>query len=223
MLWNTVKVPRTADPATRDALIEAAAHLLTEHGVEGLTLRRLTAEVGTSTMAVYTHFGSMDEVVREVRREGFARLAAHLDAVEATDDPISDLAVLGIAYLANAAENPHLYRAMFGGVVPLQEGELLGLETLVVLIDAVARCIAARRLRRGDPGEIAIQIWSATHGVATLQLAGFLTGAQALTCFAQLGEHLLAGLGAKPAALRGSLDSVADRSAADIALLVSDG
>jgi AcrR family transcriptional regulator len=221
VIWNTVKVPRTADRTTRAALLETAARLLTEHGAQGLTLRRLTSAVGTSTMAVYTHCGSMEEVVREVRREGFSRLAARLDAVAATDDPLADLGVLGIAYLANAIENPHLYRTMFGGIVETEDDQLLGVETLVVLIDAVARAVAARRLRRADPTEAAMEIWAATHGVAMLHLGGFLTGAQVLATFSELGEHLFVGLGAKPAALRASLDTVAGRSSADLALLLA--
>ncbi|MEU4325462.1 hypothetical protein [Nonomuraea dietziae] len=45
-----------------------------------MTARRLAGEAGTSTMAVYTYFGGMEEVRGAVRQEGFARLAADLDA-----------------------------------------------------------------------------------------------------------------------------------------------
>jgi AcrR family transcriptional regulator len=69
-------VPKTADPSVRTALIEHAARITAEEGREALTLRRLAAGVGTSTMAVYTHFGGMDDLRRAVRREGFARLAS---------------------------------------------------------------------------------------------------------------------------------------------------
>ena len=60
----------------RPALIEAAARLIATEGASGLTLRRVADAVGTSTMAIYTHFGGMPELRRAVRREGFARLAA---------------------------------------------------------------------------------------------------------------------------------------------------
>src|SRR5688572_6299691 len=105
--------PKPADPAVRVALIEAAARLIAAEGPARLTLRRLAHEVGTSTMAVYTHFGGMDEVRREVRREGFARLGAHLSGTPTTDDPVADLGLLGVAYYVNAVTNPNLYRAMF--------------------------------------------------------------------------------------------------------------
>src|SRR5438132_1597400 len=104
--------PKIADPAVRTALIESAARLISEHGTGGMTIRTLASEVGTSTMAVYTHFGSMEELVREVRREGFARLAAFQASVRPTDDPVADVAAQGIAYYFNAIVNPALYRVM---------------------------------------------------------------------------------------------------------------
>ena len=105
--------PKTADPAVRTALLEGAARLIATEGSAGLTLRRLADDVGTSTMAVYTHFGGMQNLRQEVRREGFARLRAHLEAVHPTGDPVADLGRLGWAYHDNALENPNLYRAMF--------------------------------------------------------------------------------------------------------------
>ena len=76
--------PKRADGAVRTAFIETAAQLIATEGSSGLTLRRVADQVGTSTMAVYTHFGGMNELRLEVRREGFARLAAHLAQVEQT-------------------------------------------------------------------------------------------------------------------------------------------
>src|SRR5579863_8748845 len=97
--------PRAPDPAMRQALIEKAAQLIAEDGPGGLTLRRLAASVGTSTMAIYTHFGSMEEVERAVGREGFVRLASLYDAVDTSDDPAADVLLLGIAYFKNAVAN----------------------------------------------------------------------------------------------------------------------
>ena len=58
------------------SLIEAAARVLAEEGRPAVTARRLAAEVGASTMAVYTHFGSMDELLVRMCRDGFARFGA---------------------------------------------------------------------------------------------------------------------------------------------------
>src|SRR5438067_7716948 len=102
-----------ADNGMRPALIEAAARLIATEGAAGLKLRRVAEEVGTSTMAIYTHFGGMPELHRAVRREGFARLVAGAARMGESDDPIADLAGLGLAYYRLAITKPHLYRAMY--------------------------------------------------------------------------------------------------------------
>ena len=56
-------------------------------------------------MAVYTYFGSMSAIVREIVHDGFARLKRLFDLVEATDDPVADLALLGRVYRHNAITN----------------------------------------------------------------------------------------------------------------------
>jgi AcrR family transcriptional regulator len=182
-------VPQMARGANRNhemrtALIEAAARLIATEGVEALTLRRVTEEVGTSTMAVYTHFGGMPELRRSVRREGFARLANRLAEVQESEDPVADLAMLGIAYNANATSNPHMYQAMHMEP-PLDEADVgAQTETFDVLRSAVERCIAAGRFRPADAAQLAIQFWSLGHGMMTWQLSGMFTPEQALSCAA---------------------------------------
>src|SRR5437764_13047433 len=101
------------DSGLRDALIESAAQLIATEGPTRLTLRRLAETVGTSRMAIETHFGGMPELRRAVRREGYARLAAAGASVEETDDPVYDVAMLGRVYNELAVGEPHLYRVMF--------------------------------------------------------------------------------------------------------------
>jgi AcrR family transcriptional regulator len=182
-MHHVVEMARGTDrnPGMRTALIEAAARLIATGGVEALTLRRVTEEVGTSTMAVYTHFGGMPELRRSVRREGFARLAERLARVQESDDPVADLAMLGVAYNANATSNPHMYRAMHMEL-PLDEAEVgAHTETFNVLTAAVERCIAAGRFQPADPAQLAIQFWSLGHGMMTWQLSGMFSPEQALS------------------------------------------
>ncbi|HEU4841752.1 MAG TPA: helix-turn-helix domain-containing protein, partial [Ilumatobacteraceae bacterium] len=71
-------MPRARNPDVADRLLEAAARVLAEEGRDAVTARRLATEVGASTMAVYTHFGSMDELLLGLWREGFRRFGAAL-------------------------------------------------------------------------------------------------------------------------------------------------
>jgi AcrR family transcriptional regulator len=189
----------------RTALIEAAARLIATEGAGALTLRRVTEEVGTSTMAVYTHFGGMPELRRSVRREGFARLAEELARVDESDDPVADLAMLGVAYNANATSNPHMYQAMHMGL-PLDEADAgAQTETFKVLTAAVQRCIAAGRFQPANAAQLAIQFWSVGHGIMTWQLAGMLTPEDALACAAGGVLSLFTGWGDDRDAARRSL------------------
>lgn len=193
-------MPKVADPAVRTALIEEAARITAEDGRDALTLRRLTSAVGASTMAIYTHFGSMDDLRREVRQEGFARLAAHLDAVEKTGDAVADLVVLGWAYYLNATRNPNLYRAMFMDG-PIDQADCdVGLDTFDRLVDGVRRCLDSGRFDQADPVELATQLWVTVHGVVTLQLARMLPAGRALRCMSDTCRNLCEGFGDDPGA-----------------------
>ena len=190
--------PKTADPAVRTALLENAARLIATEGPAGLTLRRLADEVGTSTMAIYTHFGGMQNLRQEVRREGFDRLRAHLAAVRPTSDPLADLARGGWAYHDNALENPNLYRAMF--MDPDLAGPEIGLDTFDRLVAGVRRCVEAGRFSPADPNTLALQLWSALHGVIALQLSGLLDGPVAVATIGASWRNLFLAFGDDPAA-----------------------
>jgi AcrR family transcriptional regulator len=186
--------PRSADPQTRVQLIEVAAKLLAEGGPTALTTRRLATEVGTSTMAVYTHFEGMDELRHAVRQEGFDRLAQHLSRVTETEDPVADMAALGSAYFLNALTNPHLYRFMFIEP-PIDREPMAGISTFETLVAAIARVIASGRFSEGDPWKLATQMWAGLHGVVTLHLAGLFTFEDAVQSSFDLSLNLCISFG----------------------------
>ena len=184
--------PKAADPAVRVALLEAAARVIAEEGPSRLTLRRLANEVGTSTMAVYTHFEGMDSLRRAVAAEGFERLAGHLDALAPTDDPVTFVACQGGAYFRNALANPHLYRFMF--LERPSDDPDIGHETFERLVDGVRAAVDAARFE-GDPHALATQLWAMAHGIVTLHFSGLLELGEALECFASMGENLFTAFG----------------------------
>ncbi len=194
--------PRAADPEIRPALIDAAARLVDEYGPDALTTRRLAAEVGTSTMAVYTHFAGMDALRRAVAAEGFERLAGHLDALPPTDDPVTFVSCQGGAYFRNALANPHLYRFMF--LERPSDDPEIGHETFERLVDGVGAAIERGRFV-GDPEALAIQLWAMAHGIVTLHFSGLLELAEALECFASMGENLFTAFGDERERARASI------------------
>ncbi|HKP90475.1 MAG TPA: TetR/AcrR family transcriptional regulator [Thermoleophilaceae bacterium] len=166
----------------RAALIDAAARLIATEGPSALTLRRVASEVGTSTMAIYTHFGGMPELRRAVRHEGFARLADQLRRVTATDDPVADLWMLGRAYYANAVADTDLYRVAFMEQALDATDVAVGSEAFKMLVSGFERCIAAGRFDEADATALATEFWAIGHGVVALEIAQLLSPVEARAC-----------------------------------------
>jgi AcrR family transcriptional regulator len=166
--------PRKASPAVRSELIATAAHLLATEGPTAFTLRRVASEAGTTTMAIYTHFGSMDELKREVRRQGYAALAGAMAAAPTSDDTRADLEALCRSYGAFAREQPDLYRVMFMEA-PLDEADAAECAGTFAMLVAGAQ----RYVGNGDGAALAMELWAAGHGIVTLELTALLTSEQA--------------------------------------------
>src|SRR5882672_1214567 len=101
--------PKVHDEALRLRLLEQAIRTLSEDGPDALSLRKLAAQVDTSTTAVYSLFDGKPGLLDALYEEVFARFGQCLRAVEPTADPLADLAALGQAYRASALEEPHFY------------------------------------------------------------------------------------------------------------------
>lgn len=179
-------MPSANDPSqepvesdVRRRLVEVAAHLVREEGPPALSARKLAAAAGTSTMAVYTHFGGMPGLVRAMVAEGFDRLFAKVAEVPVTDDPVADLRGAGAAYRAHALADPDLYAVMFGAATLgdyrlHQEDRALGLDAFAQIVGFMERGMAAGVLRQGDPAAVAAQWWTALHGYVMLELSRFI-------------------------------------------------
>ncbi|MFD3688152.1 TetR/AcrR family transcriptional regulator [Nocardiopsis sp. NPDC058631] len=209
--------PRKSDPRLRSVLINTAARLLSDEGPQALSTRRIAQEAGSSTMAVYTYFDGIGGLVHAMVHEGFARLEEHLTSVGATEDPVSDLALLGRAFRHNASHNEHLYAVMFGGCslagFRLSEDDRQhGRYTLRNVTASVSRCMAAQRFHPADPELVSHRLWCAVHGLTTLELGLYLVPPyDADRCFEDQLVSLMVGCGDAPESARLSVEDSAGR------------
>src|SRR5579863_9971624 len=58
---------------TSDEILDAADRVASRFGIDGLTFRRLCAELGATSPAVYTHFASKEEIVEALIDKVVAR------------------------------------------------------------------------------------------------------------------------------------------------------
>ena len=199
--------PQTTVDPLRTKLVETAARIIATEGHGALTLRRVTSDADTSTMAIYTHFGGMPELLRAVRWDGFHRLADDLAAVPVSDDPVEHVVGLCVAYYRNGVAHPDLYRVMFMEEPLDEEDAEVCAGTFEALVVALARCVEEGRLSPADPLELATDLWVAGHGIVSLRLAGALPPAVADAGMPRVLRRLLVSFGADDATVARALGS----------------
>lgn len=163
----------------RAALIAATRELLAARGPQGFTLADAARRAGVSAAAPYRHFADRDALLLAVAHEGFVLFDKRIFAATADQsDPRKALAAMGRAYLAFARDEPGYYAAMFafrhGDDAPADPERDAAFQLLIATIASV---LAERQLSQDAAFPLAFQIWSLSHGVATLDTTGHLDDA----------------------------------------------
>ncbi|MFD0199528.1 MULTISPECIES: TetR/AcrR family transcriptional regulator [Saccharothrix] len=170
--------PKTHDEALRGRLLERAGELLSTEGPGALSLRRLAADVNTSTTAVYSLFGGKPALLNAVYEEAFRRFGERIASVPQTDDPVEDLVQIGLAYRASALADPQFYLVMFSKVVPnfepSEETKEAANQTFLPVVRDVGRAVEAGVFAPEPPERIALAMWGMVHGLVSLELNGNL-------------------------------------------------
>lgn len=170
--------PKLHDDALRVRLLEQAVRTLSKEGPDGLSLRKLAAQVDTSTTAVYSLFGGKPGLLNAVFDEAFGRFAQRMDAVERTDDLTEQGLAIVAAYRGSALDEPHFYQVMFGQIggelTPDEESVRRATATFTPLVEWVRRAMDAGLLREENPKTVATTMWSVMHGLVSLELRSLL-------------------------------------------------
>lgn len=98
----------------RHVLLDRAANVIAEQGIEVLSLRALARDIGVSHAAPSRHFRDKADLLRALATEGNRRLVAYvLAAADATGtDPLVRYNALGQAYIRFSLEFPAYYRTI---------------------------------------------------------------------------------------------------------------
>lgn len=163
----------------RAALLEAAFAILTESGVEKLSLRGVARRAGVSPGAPYHHFRDKQAILAELADDRRRRaVKAFGEATDAEAAPRAKLRALGAAYVRYALEHQAEFRLMFGGALPVKQpnagaGGVPMLELFGTLIRG-----ADGQLSAAEVDAAAVAAWSLVHGLAQLLIDGPLEGLQ---------------------------------------------
>jgi AcrR family transcriptional regulator len=164
----------------RNALVEAAASLIVEKGIDNVSLREVARKAGVSHAAPYHHFSNKYGLLAAVAEEGFSRFNGYQERafrMARTKAPVDRLKALGHAYVRFAIANPSFFRIMFRYDIsdPYKHPLLRALskKTFDRLFDTVSEGLKANN-QSVDPMEHSIRAWALVHGLATLWLDGRL-------------------------------------------------
>jgi AcrR family transcriptional regulator len=164
---------------TRQSILEAALAIIRHEGPAGLNMRALAERSEHSAAGLYEYFGSKDEIIAEVCREGFAELTREMSLADPCLPAADYLHAIGLAYIRFALANPEHFQLMFS-TPPAEPAGELSPETVITKDSSFGILLAA--IRRGieesvfvpRPGfdllEMAYAAWVTVHGIAMLRL-----------------------------------------------------
>ena len=199
--------PKEHDARTAAALLEAAESVVQSDGVDALSVRRVADEVGTSTRAVYSLFGSKQGLLTALGTRAFELIGAGVDRLPVTDDPARDLVAVGAGVFRDfAIEHP----AMFGIAVQRAAGAAELADTFrPARLDAL-RGLEVRVQRLAQTGlldgrsvpEAACQFHALCEGLAALELRGVFPYREGARIWHDALVALVTGFGSAPAPRR---------------------
>lgn len=187
--------------SARAEVCRVSQALFARHGVEGVTMRQIAAELGWSATTAYRYFKNKEEILAAVRAAAFSRFCEVIEqATGSSPDPRKSARNVGQAYLGFALENSDAYRMMFD----VSQADLTGNPELTEALDRARRSMVAYvtpmiegGILRGEANALGQMLWAAAHGLVMLRLSGIVVNDEELR---QLHEKTMSALmrGAQP-------------------------
>lgn len=173
------RAPRGSGEQLRDEIIAATKELLdAAPDSASVSIRAVAQAVGVTSPSIYLHFADKDALIEAVCADVFEELdAAMTAAAVGVADPLDRVIAYGVAYVEFAVDHPQHYRVAtmepprpnavgFGG----QLDHILADAAFSHLVAAVTECIETGRLAPGEPFAVAMELWAAAHGIASLMI-----------------------------------------------------
>jgi len=157
----------------QESLIRSGMEILSEQGIDALTLRETARRAGVSHSAPYRHFRSKEELIGAIAAEGFRMLTLALTgAVEkGRGDFREELRLSGHAYVDFALSHPEHLKLMFSARrFDFGANCIHGMEDLEAF--SQIKGVFSRGLESGvivsqQPAEaLALLVWSQVHGLS---------------------------------------------------------
>ena len=163
---------------TKDAILDAAREIISEGGIDSLSMRAIADRIDYSAAGLYEYFGSKDEIITAVCLQGDERLRQSMGRVDTSLPPMHYLIEIGLAYIDFATTNPDHFMLMFasGLEAPAEIQDRPEASSFDILVSAITRGVEAGVfLPRVGFGlmDMAFMAWSVVHGISVLRVTQF--------------------------------------------------
>jgi AcrR family transcriptional regulator len=165
----------------RQEIIDAATKILMKEGYDALSMRRVAAEVGISSTALYLYFKEKDEILDTVCYAVFDRIVPQMEALLASPgEPVDRLRRGLTLYLRFGFDYPDQYRIVFltprdrrawDHSDPLHFVDRWGqnrTNTYAYLIAGLTMAVEAGQIRKDDIMIMAQTVFAAMHGALAM-------------------------------------------------------
>jgi len=169
------RAPRGAGDRLHDEIRDAATELLLETGhAKAVSIRSVAQRVGVTPPSIYLHFADKDALLDAVCARYFEKLDEQMQRVTVGQTSALDvLRAQGLAYVRFALQTPELYRiaTMGEGRAGSDVDATLASSAFMHMRAAVQTLMDEGIYAPDDPTRVALELWTAAHGVAALVIA----------------------------------------------------
>ncbi|MCV7196132.1 TetR/AcrR family transcriptional regulator [Mycobacterium angelicum] len=169
------RAPRGSGDRLRHEILDAATELLLDTGqARAVSIRSVAQRVGVTSPSIYLHFKDKDALLDAVCARYLARLDQAMEQVAIGQSSTVDvLRAQGLAYVRFAVQTPELYRLATMGEWRSGSNVDMALDSTAFkhMRASVQTLMDEGVYRTDDPTTIALELWTAAHGVAALLIA----------------------------------------------------
>ena len=153
---------------TKEEMVEAALRVVRANGIDALTAKTMADALGTSTQPIFTAFGSMNGIKKEIYAAAIRVYDRYTDAGLKERIPFFGV---GMQYIRFAREEPELYRLLF--LTRAQDKSFSAMQSMQHLQSLVRPTLMhIYRITEQEADLYFRDLWFVVHSLSTLIVTG---------------------------------------------------
>jgi AcrR family transcriptional regulator len=158
----------------RSTILEAARAIITQEGIKGLSIRKITNAIEYSPAIIYHYFKDKNEIVETIMEDGYKRILNSLTIVHRNEEqPEEEIKEVFCNYIKAALDNKDEYMAIMLNDDPILKQKTTILEkgiskrskTMGILSEVIKRGIDQGRFAVCDVELTAQIMWTSAFGL----------------------------------------------------------